>query len=112
MPLKPEGSEVILAGVASVWRRMAPVVAERLDVLEQAGLALLEARLSPELRQQAEREAHKLAGVLGTVGFRVGSRYALEMAHILQRGTKQGEAYGLRFSELVFALTSSWRRTR
>jgi diguanylate cyclase (GGDEF)-like protein len=104
MPLKPEGREEILAGVAGVWSGMVPVVAERLDVLEQAGLALLEARLSPELREQAEREAHKLAGLLGTVGFPVGSRFALEMEHILQRGTKQGEAYGLRFSELVFAL--------
>jgi DNA-binding response OmpR family regulator len=108
---KPEGSHEILAGVAGVWSGMVSVVTERLDVLEQAGLALLEARLSPELREQAEREAHKLAGLLGTVGFPVGSRFALEMEHILQRGTKQGEAYGLRFSELVFALRLELERT-
>lgn len=109
--LKPEGRDEILAGLASAWSRLAPVVGERLDVLEQAGVALLEGKLSPELRQHSECEAHKLAGLLGTVGFPVGSRFALEMERILRRGTRQSESYGLRFSELVVALRLELEKT-
>jgi diguanylate cyclase (GGDEF)-like protein len=101
----------ILGAVASAWERLAPVVAQRLSVLERARLALLESRLRPELRQRAEREAHNLAGLLGTVGFAAGSRFALEMEHILQRGTRQSEPYVLRFSDLVVALRLELEKT-
>jgi diguanylate cyclase (GGDEF)-like protein len=94
----------ILEGVASAWEGLAPLVAQRLNVLEQARVAMLEGRLSPELRQRAEGEAHNLAGLLGTVGFAAGSRFTLEMEHILQRGTQQSEPNTLRFSDLVVAL--------
>jgi len=99
-----EERQRILGVVASAWSRLAPVVAERLKVLEQARFALLESKLSPQLRERAEREAHNLAGLLGTVGFAAGSRFALELEHILQRGTRQSEPYALRFSDLVVAL--------
>ena len=94
----------ILAAVGSAWGRVAPVIAQRLNVLEQARLAMLENKLSPKLRHRAEGEAHNLAGLLGTVGFTAGSRFTLEMENILQRGTQQSELKALRFSDLVVAL--------
>jgi diguanylate cyclase (GGDEF)-like protein len=106
-----EGREKILGVVASSWTRLAPVVVQRLNVLEQARFALLERKLSPELRQRAEGAAHNLAGLLGTVGFAAGSRFALEMEHILQRGTRQTEPHALRFSDLVVALRLELEKT-
>ena len=106
-----EESEKILAAVGSAWGRLAPVVAQRLNVLEQARLALLENKLSPDLRVRAEREAHNLAGLLGTVGFEAGSRFTLEMEHILQRGTQQSELNTWRFSHLVGALRLELEKT-
>jgi diguanylate cyclase (GGDEF)-like protein len=106
-----EEKRKILEGVASAWEGLAPLVAQRLDVLEQAHVAMLEGRLSPELRQRAEREAHNLAGLLGTVGFAAGSRFTLEMEHILQGGTRQSEPNTLRFSDLVVALRLELEKT-
>ena len=106
-----EGRQRILGVVASTWRRLAPVVAQRVKILEQARLALLERKLSPELRQRAEGEAHNLAGLLGTVGFAAGSRFTLEMEHILLQGTRQSEPSALRFSDLVAALRLELEKT-
>lgn len=100
----PEKQQHIVAGVARVWEHSAPAVAERLDVLEHTGVALLEGKLSPALRQRSEQEAHKLAGLLGTLGLAAGSRFAVEMEHILRRGSRLAEPQALRFSELVLAL--------
>lgn len=57
---------------------------DRLSALEQALLALNQGSLSEELRQQAQHEAHKLAGALGTLGFDEGSRLAAEIEDGLQ----------------------------
>ncbi len=105
------GRQKILGVVASAWTSLAPVIAQRLNILEQARLALLERRLSPEMRQRAEGAAHNLAGLLGTVGFAAGSRFALEMEHILQRGTRPTEPHTLRFSDLVVALRLELEKT-
>ncbi|HUY13675.1 MAG TPA: response regulator [Terriglobia bacterium] len=77
---------------------------ERVEVLERAGLELLEGRLTPDLRKDAEREAHRLAGSLGTLGFHAGSRFAQEVEKILQHGVNLSEQQALRLSELVVAL--------
>ncbi|MGH9455212.1 MAG: response regulator, partial [Terriglobia bacterium] len=77
---------------------------DRVEVLERAGLELLESRLTPDLRKDAEREAHRLAGSLGTLGFHAGSRFAKEAENILKRGVNLSEQQALRFSELVVAL--------
>jgi diguanylate cyclase (GGDEF)-like protein len=77
---------------------------ERLEVLEKAGLEMLEGRLSPGLRQDAERQAHRLVGSLGTLGFHAASRFARETEKILQHGADLNEQQALRFSELVVAL--------
>jgi diguanylate cyclase (GGDEF)-like protein len=77
---------------------------ERVHVLEQAGTALLERTLGSELRRSAEREAHKLAGLLGTIGLPAGSRYAAEAEGLLRGSARLDEADAMRFSELAVAL--------
>lgn len=90
--------------LAAVWDRARPRIAERLEVLDRAGADLLDRRLSPERRREAEREAHRLAGSLGTLGLERGSRFARELERLLQGGTRLSEAQALRFSELAVAL--------
>jgi diguanylate cyclase (GGDEF)-like protein len=94
----------LAAELSSVWDRFAASTLPRLEVLEQAGADLLEGRLSPDLRQRAVYEAHRLAGSLGTFGFAAGSRFAREMEHILEHASARDDRQALRFSELAVAL--------
>src|ERR1700752_4596753 len=73
-----------LTAVAKIWERFKGTTFNRLAVLEQAVMALLEGTLSDEVRRQAEREAHKLAGSVGTFGFAEGSRLARAVEQMLQ----------------------------
>lgn len=65
-----------LAAIAEVWQRFQPRVDEQIQILEQAVAALTDRSLTSELRQQAEQEAHTLAGSLGTFGFDRASQLA------------------------------------
>ena len=94
-----------LAALAGVWNRFKERISEQVAVLEQAAAALLKETLGKELQQQAEQEAHTLAGSLGTFGFTEGSRLARKIESIFQAGAKswsQNEA--MRLCELVKAL--------
>ena len=67
--------------IAGVWQRFQPRIAEQVQILEQAAMALADQQLDSELQQQAEHEAHTLAGSLGTFGFERGS----QLARIIER---------------------------
>lgn len=107
-PLIPMGErqnqQQTMTAVAKIWERFKEATINRLIVLEQAVMALLEGILSDELRRQAEREAHKLAGSVGMFGFAEGSRLARTIEQMLQAGTPLGQAETLRLSELVVLL--------
>ncbi|HEU0014887.1 MAG TPA: response regulator [Longimicrobium sp.] len=103
----PGGSSAAsrLAGaVAGVWARFREPVLARVDRLEQAALALLERRLDDDARRAAEREAHKLAGSVGTFGFGEGSRLAREAEQLLAGPGALGQAEALRLADLAVAL--------
>lgn len=76
----PAGFSVALA---ALWRRTLPTFGARVEVIDEAVCALLCGVLSPEIRTAAEREAHKLAGALGTFGLPEGSRVAREIEAML-----------------------------
>ncbi len=97
-------SQQVRAALAQIWERSKGTILNRVDVLEQATLTLLEGALDDALRQQAEHEAHKLSGSLGTFGFAQSSRLAREMEHTLQAGVLLGQAEALRLSELIVTL--------
>ena len=63
----------------TVWEHFREATLKRVDLIEDAAIALLEGRLSPEQRRQAEREAGKLAGSAGTFGFPRSSQIAREI---------------------------------
>lgn len=104
MPVKEDADPAIQSAIADVRNRFMGSILERVGVLERAGVGFLEGNLTPDLREKAEREAHKLAGLLGTLGFSAGSRFAAEIERLLRGGAQLSEAQALRFSELVVAL--------
>ena len=76
----------------------------RLVVLEQAAASLLEGNLHNELRQEAEREAHNLAGLVGAFGYSQGTRLARKMERMFEAGSPLGQAEALSMSEMVVSL--------
>ena len=61
-----EKEQSMEADIAALWEKFRPVNMARLQVLEDAAAALLKGNLNPDLRAQAESEAHKLAGSAGS----------------------------------------------
>jgi diguanylate cyclase (GGDEF)-like protein len=92
------------AAVAGVWGKYRDQVLARVDVLESAAMGILEGRLDREGRREAEREAHKLAGSVGTFGFSEGSRLAREAETLLAGPAAPGQAEALRLADLAVAL--------
>ncbi len=74
-----------------VWQRAKENLNRRIAVVERATTLLLQDKLSEELRQQAEHEAHKLAGSLGMFGSNEGSRIAKEIEPLLECGDLEQE---------------------
>jgi len=69
----------------SVWARQQDRIRDRIDLIERAIAALADDHLDADLRQEAERAAHMLAGSVGMFGFIHASDAAhgleLELAH-------------------------------
>ena len=89
------------AGIAAIWQKSLPRVREQLDLLERAAVELLEGGLDNDLRREAEREAHKLAGAAGSFGFRESSEIARELELMLVAGASPDPR---RAAEIVVAL--------
>jgi len=90
--------------VLQAWERFRGAVMERVDAVEGAAVAVLEGGLDEERRRYAEREAHKLAGSVGTFGFAQGSRLARDIEQLLQGTASLGQAEALKLTDLVVAL--------
>lgn len=68
---------------ARVWAQFHDMIFERLAAVETAANALRRATLTPEIRQKAVLEAHRLAGSLGMFGLAEGTQVAREIEHLL-----------------------------
>lgn len=73
--------------IAKIWERFQDKISDQIQVLEQATTALERGKLQSELRVNAYRESHKLAGSLGTFGIGEGSVLARKMEELLQGET-------------------------
>ena len=97
------------AAIAGVWNRFKDRIGDSVEALAQAAAALSEGKLTPELHAQAAREAHTLAGSLGTFGFSEGSQVARKIERLLQ-ATKLGRKDATRFGKLVKSLRTEINR--
>ena len=106
-----EGREYELTQrILKLWERYKPLCLERLSVIEEARTAASSTTLNDEVRGKAESAAHKLAGVLGSIGLPEGSRIASEIEALLQPGDALVPGQLLRLSELVANLRSQLTR--
>ncbi|MBF2072678.1 MAG: response regulator [Synechococcales cyanobacterium C42_A2020_086] len=84
-----------------IWRQAKESLQRRAAVVEQATSLLLQEQLNEELRQQAEQEAHRLAGSLGMFGSEEGSRLAQDIEPLLAGGRSLNSNQRQRLSQLV-----------
>ncbi|MEA5467921.1 response regulator [Spirulina sp. 06S082] len=68
-----------LNAVSQIWGQFKGAFLERLEEIEKAIAALSSKNLSEIMRDNAEREAHKLIGSLGMYGLTQGSNWAREL---------------------------------
>src|SRR5581483_5346309 len=101
------GSDDSLDSVAvDLWPQFKERIFDQVATLEQGVLALLDGKTDPESLKTAQREAHKLAGSLGSLGFEHGTRLAREIEHTLQARLVPGQAECLRLCDCVVQLRS------
>lgn len=88
VPVSTRPAEVLasgqqLASVNKVLQRYQQTFVDRVMLLEQAEASLRQGTLSQSLRLEAAQEAHRLAGTLGSFGYRTGSQLARTIEHLL-----------------------------
>jgi DNA-binding response OmpR family regulator/HPt (histidine-containing phosphotransfer) domain-containing protein len=93
-----------LAAVAHVWNKFKGRVKEQVNLLEKAAEASVKNVLNQELRSLAQREAHTLAGSLGTFGFPTGSNLARKIEHLVKIERQLEKTEARDFCDLVVAL--------
>ena len=98
----PEGQGQPAA--ARVWAQFHDMIFERLAAVENAANALRRATLTPEVRQKAVLEAHRLAGSLGMFGLAEGTQVAREIERLLGEQTVLAPETPHRLMELSAAL--------
>ena len=91
-------------GMAAIWEKSLPHVRAQLAALISAGEALEREQLGAAQRREAEREAHRLAGSLGTFGFDDGTSAARSL-ELLLAGERPLDA--AQVSALIAALRKS-----
>ncbi|MDZ7951983.1 response regulator [Nostoc sp. DedQUE09] len=75
-----------LMAVAEIWQRFQGRIDEQVRVLEEAIATLNQNSLNFDLRSLAAKEAHTLAGSLGTFGLPLGSKLARDIELLLSSG--------------------------
>ena len=83
--MEQAGQPSMAEALDQLWLKFLPQLEERLAILEAAGAALADRKLSTHQREAANSAAHKLAGVLGTFGLTKGTILARE-AEIIYSG--------------------------
>jgi HPt (histidine-containing phosphotransfer) domain-containing protein len=83
------------AAIAALWRDAQPRAVTRVALIEAAVAALAQDALDAETAAEATREAHKLAGALGTFGMPAGTDHARALEHALAAGASPADAPAL-----------------
>lgn len=102
-----EGMETL----GRMWEEFKEATLSQVALFERAATAWLEGALDDELRRTVRREAHRLAGSMGMLGFPDGSRLAKEIENMLQAGAPPGQGQARRLSGLVAALRRELEKT-
>jgi diguanylate cyclase (GGDEF)-like protein len=102
--LKAKITEQTELETAQIWQQSRENLHQRVAVVEQAMTLLLQNQLSEDLRQQAEQEAHKLAGSLGMFGADQGSQLAQAIEPLLAAGRTLNQQQIQSLAQMVVGL--------
>ena len=69
--------------IDDLWQKHLPLMRSRIETIQRAVDAIRNNRLTQDARTDAARDAHKLAGSLGTFGLRSASDAATELERLL-----------------------------
>jgi DNA-binding response OmpR family regulator len=100
-PTKPQ---IISELTTDLWERFKDKYSDRVNIIEQAVIALQQDTLSEDLRQQALAEAHTLVGSVGSFGFTLASDLSREIEQMFQVEARLNQAQKQQLSELVMRL--------
>jgi DNA-binding response OmpR family regulator len=89
------GEQGLDASIAALWLQARDRALGRVDVVEEAVAELLGGALDGDLGDRARREAHKLAGALGTFGMPDGTDHARALEMTLEAGARPADAPAL-----------------
>ncbi|MBD2169294.1 response regulator [Calothrix membranacea FACHB-236] len=106
-----EQQQTLLAAVAVAREAFKAKVGSRIAVLEQVVSSCRQGTFDAQLFQQAEQEAHKLIGSLGSFGFIEGSQLAEEIENIVQDKSSFSASECLRLDQLVMQLQQELDKT-
>src|SRR6267154_753427 len=106
--LPPEAShgEHIAAAVSAAWDRARAPAFQKIDKLDDAAIALLDAGLSTDLRSAAQRDAKNIAEVATQFGFEKGAQIARDLSERFA-GESLTQIDGVAISELLLTLRES-----
>jgi len=101
--------------MADIWEQCKNNIEGQVSVVERAAIAVVEGSVAEDLLQEAYRDAHRLAGSLGTFGLTEASELAREIELLLEVGVgDDGRAVDtgrvLRLPELAVALRREFDR--
>jgi diguanylate cyclase (GGDEF)-like protein len=99
-----EPAVAVPSALAEIWERHHAAVLEQVTAIEAAVVALMRDELDDERRGRAVREAHKLAGSLGTFGLVRASERSRELELLIGAPEQLSPASLPRLSELVVSV--------
>lgn len=99
-----------LASLNKVLDRFKETFIEQIATLEEVKDNLLKNELTASLRQKAEKEAHKLAGSLGTFGYPEGSKLARAIEHLLMEPKVLGKQETIQLDRLIANLKTELQK--
>ena len=100
-----------LASIKRVLERFKDTFTEQIAFMEEAKNELLKGNLTDSLRQKAEKEAHKLAGSLGTFGYLEGSKLARVIELLLMGNKLLGRREALKIEKLLDKLKGELKKS-
>lgn len=96
----PSRSEATLALLSAMWEKFREGVMKQVEILQQYATAVEKNNLCHQLHEQATIEAHKLVGLLGSIGFPEGSQLSREIENLLRQDALNIEQVS-KYQELV-----------
>ncbi len=100
------GEDSAEAEGAALWPQFKDQIFAQVSSLEQSLAALMKGEPNPEEQKKAQREAHKLAGSLGSLGFPHGTELARQVEQALRSEAGLNQADFLRVCDSVNMMRS------